>query len=164
MKRTLVLSVLLLAAHAGAATTDGGDSPSALGVSVVTDASVNSGDANDNQDQYRENIAISAVSSNGPATGAKCTLSNDKGVWSVVAPGIVSVKRSAKELAIHCEMASYAPADAAIEPTTIDIPRKHFTFGTDAGGAGDTDDSIVTVPQYWAAIEVHFSASAQSSK
>ncbi len=62
--------------------------------------------------------------STAPASGASCTLSNARGGWSVVTPGIVVVKRSESLLRVHCTktgwqeasdyIASRIPTDAAV--------------------------------------------------
>ena len=43
-----------------------------------------------------------------PASGAACTLSNDRGSWSVVSPGSAVIKKSESVLAIVCRLDGYA--------------------------------------------------------
>ncbi|WP_146749796.1 hypothetical protein [Paraburkholderia bryophila] len=102
------------------------------------------------QDPKREELSVSVVGPAGPITDAKCSLSNDKGDWSVTAPDTVTVRRSASALKIRCEKEGFAATEGAIEATTAKIEPKHFRFGTDAGGDGGDDDesSLITVPQY----------------
>jgi hypothetical protein len=40
---------------------------------------------------------------NQPVTGAKCVAQNDRGQWTAMAPGAVSVHRSGENLLINCE-------------------------------------------------------------
>jgi hypothetical protein len=50
--------------------------------------------------------------------GAKCALSNDKGVWYLTTPGSVSVHRSYGELSVSCAMAGLPDGTAAVKSST----------------------------------------------
>ena len=45
-------------------------------------------------------------------TQAKCTLSNEKGNWSVVTPNTVSVHKASGELAVNCKKANQPDGNA----------------------------------------------------
>jgi len=105
-------------------------------------------DAHDGgQDQRREELAIAVVDGSGPVTGAKCSLTNDKGNWTVAAPDTVRVTRSKSDLKVECVKDGYDTVSGVLNSTTTQITPKHFQFSTSGGGDGD-DDGSVTVPQY----------------
>ena len=99
------------------------------------------------QDQRREDLAIVVVDASGPVAGAKCSLTNDKGNWTVAAPDSIRVTRSKSDLKIECAKDGYETVSGTLNATTTAVTPKHFQFGTDAGGDGG-DSGSVTVPQY----------------
>ncbi|RFU45536.1 hypothetical protein [Paraburkholderia sp. DHOC27] len=108
---------------------------------------------NGGENKDRETLSIAAVDANGPVTGAKCTLTNAKGDWSVTAPDSVDVRRSDSDLQVKCEMPGYDPVVTTIKSSKTQIPKPQFHF---AAGGGDDDDATITVPQYTASITVTF--------
>ncbi|MBL8477983.1 MAG: hypothetical protein JNK59_01640 [Sterolibacteriaceae bacterium] len=49
-------------------------------------------------------VSLSTKGADGnPVEKAKCSLTNDKGRWEMVAPGFVSVRRSAEDLTVECK-------------------------------------------------------------
>jgi hypothetical protein len=49
-------------------------------------------------------VSLNAAGADGkPIDKAKCTLNNDRGSWDIVAPGFVSVRRSAEDLTVQCK-------------------------------------------------------------
>ena len=57
-----------------------------------------------------EDIALSTP----PASGASCTLTNPRGSWTVTTPASVTVKRSKKDVQVHCMKDGYQEASATI--------------------------------------------------
>jgi hypothetical protein len=112
--------------------------------------------ANGGTNKDRETVSIAVADASGPITDAKCILTNAKGDWSVNAPDDVDVRRSDSDLQIKCEKSGYEPVVATIKASTTEIPRPRFHFGTDAGGDGDDDDAMITVPEYASSITVTF--------
>ena len=48
-------------------------------------------------------VMVTALRGDGaPAEKAECKLANDKGIWSIVAPGVASVRRSDEDLLVEC--------------------------------------------------------------
>ena len=62
-----------------------------------------------------QNQSVSVVTRNQGAEvqGAKCSLTNDKGVWYVSSPGSVAVHRSFGELSVSCAMTGLPDGTAA---------------------------------------------------
>lgn len=58
-----------------------------------------------------------------PTEAANCTLQNKEGSWMVTSPGMVTVKKSKTNVAIHCTKAGFsdgeAIADSGFEPWTL---------------------------------------------
>ncbi len=57
-------------------------------------------------------------------SGAKCSLTNDKGVWYLVAPGSVTVHRSYADLVVACEAPEQEPGSTRASSST-----KGMAFG-----------------------------------
>ncbi len=119
---------------------------------VISDA--NSGGSGGGQDRRRENLSIQITDSHGPATGAKCTLTNDKGNWSTTAPDTVSVLRSAGDLTIVCSKEGYNAYTLVLSPGTTQVQPPHFRFSSDS----DDSDDAVTVPYYNVTITLNLTA------
>ncbi len=71
-----------------------------------------------------------SVSSN--INGAKCTLTNEKGSWTLQTPGSVIVTNSRENLAVRCEKRGY-------ESSVVSVPSKHkdsATWGNVVLGGG----------------------------
>lgn len=67
-----------------------------------------------------QNQSVSVVTRNQgtEVQGAKCSLSNDKGIWYVSSPGSVAVHRSYGELAVSCAMTGLPDGTAAVKSST----------------------------------------------
>ena len=67
-----------------------------------------------------QNQSVSVVTRNQgtEVQGAKCSLTNDKGVWYVSSPGSVAVHRSFGELAVSCAMTGLPDGTAAVKSST----------------------------------------------
>jgi hypothetical protein len=152
----IAISMLPLYAFAGS----GGQINTLQNVVTVTEA--NSGQ-NNAQDKNREELSVAVVDANGPVADAKCTLSNDKGDWSVAAPDKVTVRRSRSDLKIECAKAGYDTATGVVKASTTQITPKRFAFGTDAGGDGE-EDAEITVPQYGPTITITLNAKAAAQQ
>jgi hypothetical protein len=152
IKTVFAVAISTFAIYAAAATTGTLNTLSNVNTVNVTGAN---GGQDGGQDQNREELSVAVVDNAGPVTGAKCTLSNDKGDWSVTAPDTVTVRRSKSDLKIECVKPGYNPAEGVLQASTTQITPKHFEFGTDAGGDGSDDERpLITVPQYAPAITV----------
>ena len=67
-----------------------------------------------------QNQSVSVVTRNQGAEvqGAKCSLTNDKGVWYVSSPGSVAVHRSYGELSVSCALTGLPDGTAAVKSST----------------------------------------------
>ena len=119
----------------------------------VTGAS-NSNNGGEKKD--RETLSIAVVDNNGPVADAKCILTNGKGDWSVTAPDSVDVRRSDSDLQIKCEKSGYDPVTTTIKAATTQIPRPQFHFAAGGSDDSDSEDAMITVPQYAPSITVTF--------
>jgi hypothetical protein len=106
------------------------------------------------EDPRSEALSIQVTDANGPATDAKCTLSNDKGNWSTTGAEPVTILRSASDLTIVCSKDGYAARTLIVSAGTTQVERKHFRFAADS----DESDDTMTVPYYNATISVNFTA------
>ena len=67
-----------------------------------------------------QNQSVSVVTRNQGAEvqGAKCSLTNDKGVWYLSSPGSVAVHRSFGELSVSCAMTGLPDGTVAVKSST----------------------------------------------
>jgi hypothetical protein len=126
---------------------------------VTVNGATSSNKGGENKD--RETVSISAVDSNGPVAGAKCVLTNAKGNWSLTAPDSVDVRRSDSDLQIKCENPGYDAVTTTVKASKTQVPRPQFHFATDGGD--DSDDAMITVPQYAPSITVSFGSKQASA-
>jgi hypothetical protein len=127
-------------------------------VSKVNVTGANGGNNAGGTDKNREELTVAVLDGAKPVAGAKCTLTNAKGDWSLSAPDTVKVKRSDSDLQIKCEAPGYESITQALKASTTQVPRPQFKFSADAGGAGDDDNSEITVPSYTANITITLAA------
>ena len=123
------------------------------GMSTVNVTGANGGNAG-GVDKNREELSVAVLDSGKPVAGAKCTLTNAKGDWSLTAPDTVKVKRSDTNLQVKCEAPGYDTLVQTIQASTTQIPRPQFRFSTDSGGDGGDGDAMITVPNYRSQIMV----------
>lgn len=162
MKTTLAIAISFCTIHAVAGPLGQGTALDNVKAINVTGAN---GGRDGGQDRNREELAIAVIDASGPVASTKCTLSNDKGDWSVTAPDTVSVRRSSGDLKVHCEKPGYDPVESVLKASTTQITPKHFRFSTDAGGDGsDEEESLITVPQYGPSITVTMNAKAGAAQ
>src|ERR1700733_7219261 len=144
LKAVVAATVSLISLGAFAGNVGGASSNLQSANTVNVTGASNSNNGGEKKD--RETLSIAAVDSNGPVADAKCVLTNSKGDWSLTAPDSVEVRRSDSDLQIKCEKAGYDPVTTTIKASKTEIPRPQFHFA--AGGSGDDDDAMITVPQY----------------
>lgn len=151
MKKILfaLLSTISISAFATQQALTGTDLMGSGKAHVISDAS--SGGSGGGQDRRREDLSIQITDSHGPATGAKCTLANDKGNWSTTAPDTVKVLRSAGDLTIVCSKEGDNPLTMVLSAGTTQVQPPHFRFSSDSDDAEDA----VTVPYYNATITLN---------
>ena len=156
-----IATVLSLPASAGSmAGTQIGNSLN--GVSTVNVNDANAGNTGGGVDKNREELSVSVVDDAKPVAGAKCTLTNAKGDWSLTAPDTVKVKRSDTDLQVKCEAPGYESVVQTVKASTIQIPRPAFKFSTDSGADGDDAADIIAVPSYEAQITITLAAKSAS--
>lgn len=62
-----------------------------------------------------QSILVATHDETGDAVaGAECRLSNNNGSWSVKSPGAATVRKSAEDLLVRCEMEDRAPGTARV--------------------------------------------------
>jgi hypothetical protein len=118
---------------------------------VISDATSGGG----GEDRNSEILRVQIVDPNGLDISAKCELTNDKGDWSVTAPGTVKVLRSTGDLTIVCSQNSITQT-LIVTAATTQIEPKHFRFQGDS----DESDDPVTVPYYEASIKMTLTGTA----
>ena len=116
-------------------------------VHMISDGSAGGG----GQDRQREDILVQVVDASGPVGNAKCTLTNDKGEWSMTAPDTVSVLRSKGDLTITCSSHGYSAGTLVVGATSTEIQRPSFRF---EGDSDEDADQLITVPYYNASVTI----------
>lgn len=105
----------------------------------------------DGESRFREKVLVSSN-----VDGAKCTLSNDKGSWSVVTPATVDVMRSKDDLRIGCGKEGFETVSATVHSTPSDINVRHFAW------TFNSEDDIQTVPAYSHGLKVSLKSTVAS--
>ena len=91
-----------------------------------------------------------------PMEGVACTLSNDKGTWTVVTPGRVAVTRSTEPLTVQCTKEGYRPARLSLPcGTPHEMSRSADKYAAAV--------SLVLIPLAIAAAPVAPAAAAQAA-
>ena len=67
---------------------------------------------------HTQTVSVKTTNKGEDVSGAKCSLSNDKGVWYLSTPGSVTVHRSYGELALTCSMAALPDGLATVKSST----------------------------------------------
>ena len=69
---------------------------------------------------HSQSIAVETRSDKdqSPVSGVTCQLSNDKGVWDLTSPGLVTVLRSYENLGVRCEKEALEPGLASVKSGT----------------------------------------------
>ena len=93
------------------------------------------------QESPVQSIEVIALSATGdPRSGLKCTISNDKGHWTLEVPGTVVVKRSAEALHFECDDSAEGRlpelSQGAIDERDARAARAAKRYGTIGAGAG----------------------------
>jgi hypothetical protein len=93
------------------------------------------------QDRRTQKLSLSAKVGGEELAGVKCTVSNDKGTWTLVTPGSVDVTRSKDDLNVSCEKDGFATVAGVLDSKPEAIATKHFDWVSDA-------DARAIVPAY----------------
>jgi hypothetical protein len=88
--------------------------------------------------------------------GVKCTVSNDKGSWSVVTPATVDVERSADDLKVTCSKDGYETVAGVLHSAPTEIEVKHFSWTSD-------EDAHKTVQAYAPGLDVSMKSTVASN-
>lgn len=67
---------------------------------------------------HNQSVSVTTKSQGVELSGAKCSMTNDKGVWYVTTPGSVSVHRSYGELTVNCASVGLPNGIAAVKSST----------------------------------------------
>jgi uncharacterized protein YceK len=84
-----------------------------------------------------QSVAVHPTYAGTNVDGATCQLSNDKGNWSLQAPGAVTVHRSYNALSVACSAPGYVAGVAASNSDTKGLAWANIIFGGVIGGAVD---------------------------
>jgi hypothetical protein len=61
-----------------------------------------------------QNISVETHDTAGPIAGAECRLTNNNGSWTVKTPGVATVRKSADDLLVRCEIQDREPGLAKV--------------------------------------------------
>lgn len=88
-----------------------------------------------------QNQSVSVVSKSAAdkadVSGAKCSLTNDKGTWYVTTPGSVMVRRSFNDLAVNCLLDGFDPGVSMVKSATKGMAFGNILFGGVIGAGVD---------------------------
>jgi hypothetical protein len=88
-----------------------------------------------------QNQSVSVVAKNvgtkDDISGAKCSLTNDKGTWYVTTPGSVMVRRSFNDLAVNCALDGVDPGSSMVKSATKGMAFGNILFGGVIGAGVD---------------------------
>lgn len=101
-------------------------------------------------DRHTQTLSLSAKDGSGELAGVSCTVTNDKGSWTLVTPGTVSIARSKGDLAVACSKDGYRSIAGVLKAGTTEIAASTFT---DAA-----DHATVRVPFYAPSLEFSMDA------
>jgi hypothetical protein len=109
----------------------------------------------------RQNVTVETRKANHAIVGARCDLSNDKGNYSVVTPGSVTIRRSHSNLSISCTKAGELPGATVVESRTTDSVVESMLLGS-VVGAG-IDRASGSAYDYPSIITVHMGKNLMNS-
>lgn len=84
-----------------------------------------------------QDVLIDTVADARPVSGASCEVSNDKGAWTVITPGKLQVKGSAKPLIIQCTHAQFERGYGSFESKAKSMAFGNILIGGAIGAAID---------------------------
>ena len=102
---------------------------------------------------HNQSVSVTTKSKGDEVSGAKCSLSNDKGVWYVTTPGSVAVHRSYGELTVNCALTGLLNGIAAAKSSTTAAVFGNILVGGVIGAGID----VATGAAYGSAWSTHTS-------
>lgn len=84
-----------------------------------------------------QSLSVTTKNNGGDVTGAKCSLTNDKGTWYTTSPGSVTVRRSFNDLAVNCAMDGYDAGIVMAKSSTKGMAFGNILFGGIIGAGVD---------------------------
>ena len=84
-----------------------------------------------------QSLSVTAKNNGSDVTGAKCSLSNDKGQWFATTPGSVTVRRSYNELSVNCTLDGLQPGLVSVKSSTKGMAFGNILFGGIIGAGVD---------------------------
>jgi hypothetical protein len=86
---------------------------------------------------HNQSLSVTTNQGGADVSGAKCTLSNDKGTWYLTTPGSVMVHRSFNELSVNCAHDAYEPGVTMVKSSTKGMAFGNILFGGVIGAGVD---------------------------
>ena len=86
---------------------------------------------------HNQSLSVTASSQGADVSGAKCSLTNDKGTWYATTPGSVTVRRSFNDLAVNCTHDGLPAGLASVKSTTKGMAFGNILFGGIIGAGID---------------------------
>jgi hypothetical protein len=84
-----------------------------------------------------QSLSVTTKNNGADVSGAKCSLSNDKGSWFVTTPGSVTVRRSFNDLAVNCAFDGLEPGISMVKSSTKGMAFGNILFGGIIGAGVD---------------------------
>ena len=84
-----------------------------------------------------QSLSVTTKNNGSDVSGAKCSLSNDKGSWFVTTPGSVTVRRSFNDLAVNCALDGLDAGVSVVKSSTKGMAFGNIIFGGIIGAGVD---------------------------
>ena len=84
-----------------------------------------------------QSISVTTVNKGVDVAGARCKLSNDKGIWYITTPGSLLVHRSFNDLSVDCTLDGAEPGTAMVKSSTKAMAFGNILFGGIIGAGVD---------------------------
>jgi hypothetical protein len=86
---------------------------------------------------HNQSVSVTTKNNGADVSGAKCTLTNDKGTWFTSTPGSVTVRRSFNDLAVNCALEGLEPGILMVKSSTKGMAFGNILFGGIIGAGVD---------------------------
>jgi hypothetical protein len=84
-----------------------------------------------------QSLSVTTKNNGADVSGAKCSLSNDKGSWFTTTPGSVTVRRSFNDLTVNCALDGVEPGIMMVKSATKGMAFGNILFGGIIGAGVD---------------------------
>jgi hypothetical protein len=84
-----------------------------------------------------QSLSVTTQNNGVDVSGAKCSLTNDKGTWFATTPGSVTVRRSFNDMMVNCAVDGVQPGIMTVKSSTKGMAFGNILFGGVIGAGVD---------------------------